>query len=339
MFTRRRKLTARLASAGSNLVYRTDVPSIENVNSAATVYYQVGESTDHHEEARLSLFAQIAKVPVFSTLRTKEQLGYIVGSSVWSLNSYHGFRVVVQSERTGEYLEERIEAMWRDSFNHYLEEMSEEDFASQRQSLVSKKLEKAKNLSQETNRYWSEVESGELDFHRRTSISRRGCSLGVLLNFALGIAGERQAGLIAKLTKDDIVSFFRQCIHPDSSRRVKLSILMRSQRLQPLATEPLLERLREMDFGDRMANAIKLLQGKPTAAELHNHFQELFKDSEVPAGVRDELQKIAARPPLAEGVEEIAEDDVEAFRARLERAPPVVAAADYSADLEAHAHL
>ena len=63
---------------GSTTVYRPPVPSAENVNSAASVYYDVGTATDHELLARLSLFAQIAKVPVFSTLRTKEQLGYIV---------------------------------------------------------------------------------------------------------------------------------------------------------------------------------------------------------------------------------------------------------------------
>jgi insulysin len=83
-----------------------------------------------------------------SQLRTKEQLGYIVSSAVWSVNGMAGFRVMVQSEKTGEYLEERIESLWS-GFGEYLEAMSVENFGKQRESLVSKKLEKAKNLGQE----------------------------------------------------------------------------------------------------------------------------------------------------------------------------------------------
>lgn len=97
----------------------------------------------------LALFAQLAKVPLFSTLRTKEQLGYIVGSSLWSYNSLSGFRVQVQSERTAEYLEGRVEGFWTEAFGEYLEGMGEEKFALQRKSLVNAKLEKVKNLGQE----------------------------------------------------------------------------------------------------------------------------------------------------------------------------------------------
>lgn len=118
------------------------------MNSAASVFYQVGPTSDHQLGVQLALFAQIAKVPVFSTLRTKEQLGYIVSSSSWVVNSYSGFRVIVQSERIAEYLEERIEALW-EGFESYLQEMSEEDFGKQKESLISKRKEKAKNLAQE----------------------------------------------------------------------------------------------------------------------------------------------------------------------------------------------
>jgi insulysin len=148
------------------------VPSPQNINSAAGIYYEVGSTTDYDQLARLHLFAQIAKVPIFSTvrsllsllrlyprarlnagllpqLRTKEALGYIVSSAVWSVNQRQGFRIMVQSERTAEYLEDRIEAFWTETFEQYLEEMSEEEFEKQKESLVLRKREKVKNLGQE----------------------------------------------------------------------------------------------------------------------------------------------------------------------------------------------
>ena len=81
-------------------------------------------------------------------LRTKEQLGYIVSSSSWIHNAVAGFRVVVQSERQPEYLDERIEALWA-TFGAYLDEMPAEVFEKERASLVASKLEKPKNLAQE----------------------------------------------------------------------------------------------------------------------------------------------------------------------------------------------
>lgn len=149
------------------MVFRPSVPSPENVNSAAVVFYQVGETTDHQESAVLSLFAHIAKVPIFSTLRTKEQLGYIVHSGIWSLNSIQGFRVVVQSERSAEYLEQRIENLWTESFHEHLKTLTQADFNRQRDALVANLKEKVKNMSQECNRYWHQIETGELDFHKR----------------------------------------------------------------------------------------------------------------------------------------------------------------------------
>lgn len=134
--------------AGCNLVYRPLVPSPENVNSASSIYYQVCPTSSHTLLAQLHLFAQLVKVPVFSTLRTQEQLGYVVSSSVWSTNGVAGFRVMVQSEREGEYLEERVEALWK-GFRSVLEEMGEEEFGLQRASLVKKREEKPKNLGQE----------------------------------------------------------------------------------------------------------------------------------------------------------------------------------------------
>ncbi len=56
--------------------------------------------------------------------------------------------MVVQSERSGEFLEERIEALWN-GFGAYLDLMSDKDFEEQRQSLIDQRLEQPKNLGQE----------------------------------------------------------------------------------------------------------------------------------------------------------------------------------------------
>lgn len=44
--------------------------------------------------------------------------------------------------------------------------MSEEDFASQKEGLIVKKVEKHKNLAEESSAFWNEIGSGYFDFAR-----------------------------------------------------------------------------------------------------------------------------------------------------------------------------
>ncbi|GAA5931722.1 uncharacterized protein JCM15063_001550 [Sporobolomyces koalae] len=297
---------------GSNLVYRPQVPSEENVNSAASVYYQVGRTTDHRLMAKLSLFSQIAKVPVFSTLRTQEQLGYIVHSSIWSLNALSGFRVIVQSERTAEYLEERIEALWA-SFGKTLADLDEADFAKEQESLASKLEEKPKSLGGESSRYWDEIESGEFDFGQRT----------------------REARLIRETTKSDLIAFFETFIKPASTARAKLSILMRSQRFQPA----ILDKLRASVVfvnPDLEQPVLELVQSKPTVSKIEAFLTaHSLEDDKIDAA----LEQLRQSVQLADGVRELQEEEIAHFKSSLEKAPAPKPVADYTEDLMRPAHL
>ncbi|GAA5926522.1 hypothetical protein JCM10213_002375 [Rhodosporidiobolus nylandii] len=301
---------------GSNIIYRPLVPSEENVNSAASVYYQVGPSTDYDLLAKLSLFAQIAKVPIFSTLRTVEQLGYIVSSSPWVINAFAGFRVIIQSERSAEYLDERIEALWS-KFSEQISNMSEEEFGRERESLALKKLEKAKSLGQETSRYYQEVETGEYDFFHR----------------------ERQAALIRQLTKPDILAFFTRYISSSSPSRAKLSILMRSHRLQPAALEPFSAAVKTVypSLADEVAT---FTTSKPTVAQLDAFVREkLASEGQIADSVEAEVEKLKQPASLPEGAEELHEEGIDAFRASLKKAEGYKPVKTYEEDLGAQARL
>ncbi|GAA6006563.1 hypothetical protein JCM11491_005007 [Sporobolomyces phaffii] len=299
--------------AGSNLVYRPQVPSEENVNSAASVYYQVGPTTDHELMARLSLFAQIAKVPVFSTLRTKEQLGYIVHSAIWSLNALSGFRLIVQSERPAEYLEERIEALWK-TFGPTLDEMKEDEFEKEKDSLASKLEEKPKSLSGESTRYWNEIETGEYDFAQR----------------------RREAGLIREITKPSLIAFFDSFINPSSTSRAKLSILMRSQRLQPATLEALRD-IVPTEAPELRGEFATLADSKPTLAQVEKFIESHSLKSN--AKVAEALAKLHRPVTLLDGARELAEDDIPSFRAGLKRAAGPHPVSDFAQDLLQSAHL
>ena len=79
-----------------------------------------------------------------------------------------GLRVLVQSERDPIYVETRIES-FLDGMKEYLEEMSEEEYEKNKQSLIAKKEEKPKNLGEETKRYFSSIVDQFYEFGKRES--------------------------------------------------------------------------------------------------------------------------------------------------------------------------
>jgi insulysin len=115
----------------------------------------------------LALLADMLEEPAFAVLRTKEQLGYMVSCTQWHLpGSYDGgIAIVVQSERDPGYLEDRVNA-FLDGMKSVIENMGPLLFEEHKLGLERKWREAPKNLSEETSRYWSQVQSGHLDFSR-----------------------------------------------------------------------------------------------------------------------------------------------------------------------------
>ena len=152
----------------SNIVLQAPTPNPEEVNSALTYYVHTGSVLDSRQRVVASLTAQILSEPAFNILRTREQLGYIVSCTEWQLPgaSERGLRVAIQSERAPAYLEERVEAFFEEMKGKILE-MEDAEFQDQRDGLEKKWREKAKNMSEETNRFWPHIDSGYLDFLRR----------------------------------------------------------------------------------------------------------------------------------------------------------------------------
>ena len=90
-----------------------------------------------------------------------------------------GYRVAVQSERDPVYLESRIEA-FLDGLKHYMEELPEEEFEKHRMSLIHKKEEKPKNLSEETTRFWARIMDRYYEFGRSACDPHR--TVGLLIS-------------------------------------------------------------------------------------------------------------------------------------------------------------
>jgi len=182
----------------------------------------LGSRNDPRLRVVSSLLVQILSEPAFNVLRTQEQLGYIVSCSQWGLpgDVYFGIRILVQSERHPTYLEERVEA-FLDFIKIKLETMPESKFSEQKTGLERKWREGAKNIVEEANRYWSQIEPGTLDFHRK----------------------DNDADMLKDVTKGEVLSLFLSNVHRSSSQRAKLSVHCVSCKPRPkkLSSKALLE--------------------------------------------------------------------------------------------------
>jgi insulysin len=150
---------------GSNFIYERPLKDPANVNHCVEYMLYVGNNQDRHLRAKALLFAQVADEPCFDQLRTKEALGYVVFNGVSSHNTWLSYRILVQSERTPEYLESRIDAFLT-GLAQELKDMPEHKFQKHKRSLINKRLERLKNLSQETGRFWNHILSEAFDFEQ-----------------------------------------------------------------------------------------------------------------------------------------------------------------------------
>jgi insulysin len=152
---------------GSNIVLNAPLPNPNQANSALSYFTYYGPVTDQKSRVTSALLTQILSEPAFNVLRTREQLGYLVSCTNWTLSglSERGLRIVVQSEKKPGYLEERVEA-FLDEMRSKLEMMADAEFVSHRTALEKKWLEADKNLPEEVARYIVQVNSGHCDFLR-----------------------------------------------------------------------------------------------------------------------------------------------------------------------------
>ncbi|KAJ8100603.1 Metalloenzyme, LuxS/M16 peptidase-like protein [Lipomyces tetrasporus] len=197
----------------SSFAYKRQLLDEKNINSCIEYFCQVGDLTNKRQRATLGLLGQIASEPAFNQLRTKEQLGYVVFSGVRNTKTLDGLRVLVQSERTTEYVETRIDAFF-DSLGKLIKDMSDEDYEKHVKSLVLKRKEKLKNLGEEVARYWNQIENGYYDFSRY----------------------DEEAEILPTIGKDDVLDLFYTFVHPSSRSRSKAVVHLQSQCPPPLPT-------------------------------------------------------------------------------------------------------
>ncbi|KAF7147234.1 hypothetical protein RHSIM_Rhsim03G0022100 [Rhododendron simsii] len=186
---------------GISYFYPAEGLNPSDENSALVHYIQV-----HQDEfllnVKLQLFALIAKQPAFHQLRSVEQLGYITVLMQRYDSGIRGVQFIIQSTAKGpRNIGLRVEAFLK-MFESKLYEMSDDEFKSNVTALIDMKLEKHKNLREESRFYWREISDGTLKFDRRA------CEVAAL----------------KQLTQKELIDFFDEYVKVGAPRKKALSI-------------------------------------------------------------------------------------------------------------------
>ncbi|KAF6513078.1 hypothetical protein HZS61_007366 [Fusarium oxysporum f. sp. conglutinans] len=199
-------LRSLILTKGSNYVFRKTLKDPKNVNHCVETWFYVGSREDRDVRTKTLLLEQMLSEPAFDQLRTKEQLGYIVWRGTRDFKTTCGFRFLIQSEMTAEFLDSRIEAFLM-RYADTLEKMSETEFEGHKQSLIVQRLEMFQTLDAESVHHFTQITNEYYDFE----------------------SAQRDAAQIKLLTKPEVIEFFNQRLNPASTQRARLSIHLQAQ--------------------------------------------------------------------------------------------------------------
>lgn len=186
---------------GLNYFYHAQGHNPSDDNSALVHYIQVHQD-DLKLNVKLQLFALIAKQPAFHQLRSVEQLGYITVLMQRSDYGVRGVQFIIQSTQKGpSQIDLRVEAFLK-MFETKLYEMTNDEFKNSANALIDMKLEKHKNLREESGFYWREISEGTFKFDRR----------------------ESEVAVLREITQQELIDFFNENIKVGAQRKKSLSV-------------------------------------------------------------------------------------------------------------------
>ncbi|KAL1312426.1 hypothetical protein HN51_039044 [Arachis hypogaea] len=187
--------------SGTSYFYPSECLNPNDENSALVHYIQVGRD-DFKLNVKLQLFALVAKQAAFHQLRSVEQLGYITVLMQRNDCGIRGLQFIIQSTVKGPgNIDQRVEA-FLNMFEAKLLEMTADDFKSNVNALIDMKLEKHKNLREESAFFWREITDGTLRFDRK----------------------DFEVEALRQLTLQELIDFFNEYVKVGAPQKKTLSI-------------------------------------------------------------------------------------------------------------------
>ncbi|WP_086931176.1 insulinase family protein [Agarilytica rhodophyticola] len=135
---------------------------VDSQESVAAIYLQ-GRDDSIEEQAKVLILQQMMSSPFYQTLRTQQQLGYIVQSANYTLRDVPGIAAVVQSPQYSPYqIYQRMLDFFKNSKNEIFK-----NFARDKNALVIELKEQAKNQGEWANHYWASILDKDFSFDER----------------------------------------------------------------------------------------------------------------------------------------------------------------------------
>ena len=173
-----------------NILGGAEVPLDIDHNDAAMILYIQDESVSLEARARSSLFTHMIAPDYFSSLRTEQQLGYVVSAMNPVFYEHGGVGFLVQSPVVGPFHLRKQTQLFLEEQEARFAEMSDDEFKANKSGLISHLMQREKNLGQRAQRYWSELDRGITTFD----------------------AKQQMANMISKLNKEDMVNHLDRVI-------------------------------------------------------------------------------------------------------------------------------
>ena len=180
--TKRSKKEPEILELGS----AREIKLVFDHDDSALLLYVQAEGNDLTDRARTYLLHHLISPGFFSSLRTDQQLGYVVAAVNSTIKRRGGLGFIIQSPVAGPiHLRSRITDYLKEEYAR-LAALDDDEFNQNKKGLISKLMRRDKNLRQRAARYWTDLEMDLATFDGR----------------------ERLGSAISDLTKEDVLNFF-----------------------------------------------------------------------------------------------------------------------------------
>ena len=143
---------------------------IDHMDASMALYVQ-DESDSYEERAKSALLTHLIAPGFFSSLRTEQQLGYVVTAVNMILRRRGGIGFVIQSPVAGpDELRQRTLDFMSEQGGR-LAGMSAEEFSANKSGLIARLTRKDKSLAERSARYWSDLDLGVTTFDSNTRVA------------------------------------------------------------------------------------------------------------------------------------------------------------------------
>lgn len=136
----------------------------------AYIHYIQGRDNSVSEAAVFAVLQRILQPPFFHSLRTEQQLGYVVTVADGSIDLIPGLAFVVQSPSAGAVDIDTAVNDFIELADNYLRALDADGLERYRQAVLTGLKERPRSLTEQTQRFRSSIDLEDLDFDRRARL-------------------------------------------------------------------------------------------------------------------------------------------------------------------------